>query len=88
MPSAAAPIISLCSAMRFLSRQVICKIGSMPAPRRRLDAASALICARAPAPSVTLTASARPLSATAFCKSSAASQDTGGANSAVMTNRP
>ena len=32
MPSAAAPIISPCSAMRFLSRQVICRIGSMPAP--------------------------------------------------------
>ena len=63
MPSAAAPISSLCSAMRFLSRQVSWSTGSTPAPRRRLAAASAAICARAPAPSVTLTASARPLSA-------------------------
>src|ERR1700685_202969 len=31
-PSAAAPIISLCSAIRFLSRQVICRIGSIPLP--------------------------------------------------------
>src|ERR1700728_3982904 len=87
MPSAAAPIISLCSAMRFLSRQVICRIGSLAAPRMRLDAASALICARAPAPSVTLTASARPFSPVAFFRSSAASHETGGASSAVMTNR-
>ena len=31
MPSAAAPISSLCSAMRFLSRQVSWRIGSTPA---------------------------------------------------------
>src|SRR5580704_11306833 len=88
MPSAAAPIISLCRAMRFLSRQVICRIGSMPAPISRLAAASALICARAPAPSVTLTASATPLSPSALRNSSCASHDTGGASSAVMTKRP
>src|SRR6202453_6472 len=86
MPSAAAPINSLCRAMRFLSRQVSWRTGSMPVPIRRLAAASALICARAPAPSVTLTASAKPLSAEALRKSSCASHDTGGASSAVMTN--
>ena len=36
MPSAAAPISSLCSAMRFLSRQVSWSTGSMPASSRRL----------------------------------------------------
>ena len=66
MPSAAAPIISLCKASRFLSRQVICRIGSMPARKSRLAPASALMWARAPAPSVTLTASAKPLSAAAL----------------------
>src|SRR5215471_5141519 len=66
MPSAAAPKISLCSANRFLSRQVICRMGSMPACNSRLAPASALIWARAPAPSVTLTASASPLSGAAL----------------------
>jgi len=87
MPSAAAPINSLCSAMRFLSRQVSCSTGSMPASRRSLAAASAAICARAPAPSVTLTASARPLRPCALRNSSAPSNDTGGVISAVMTKR-
>ena len=61
----------------------------------RLDAAlqqdrgrrTAPRCARAPAPSVTLTASARPFSGAALAIRSAASHDTGGAISAVMTKR-
>ena len=43
--------------------------------------------ARAPAPSVTLTASARPFRGAALAIRSAASHDTGGAISAVMTKR-
>ena len=53
---------SLCSAMRLRSRQVICRIGSSPAPTSIVAAVSAARCGRAPAPSVMLTASARPLS--------------------------
>src|SRR6476620_665140 len=44
--------------------------------------------ARAPAPSVTLTASARPLSGKAFSRRSFLSQETGGVISAVRTNLP
>src|SRR5438067_1266655 len=60
----------------------------MPALCSRLAAASAPICARAPAPSVTLTASARPLSGIALARRSCASQLTGGVTSAVSTKRP
>ncbi len=60
MPSAAAPIRSLCSAMRLRSRQASWRIGSMPALRQDRGGDGALRCARAPAPSVTLTASASP----------------------------
>src|SRR6516165_2322991 len=88
MPSAAAPISSPCKAMRFLSRQVSCRIGSMPASIRMAEAASAAICARAPAPSVMLTASASPRSGTALRSRSCASQETGGVTSAVITKRP
>ena len=88
MPSAAAPINSPCSARRFRSRQVICRIGSISAPIRIAAAASAPIWARAPAPSVTLTASASPRSGAALRMRSCASQDSGGVTSAVMTKRP
>ena len=87
MPSAAAAIRSLCSAMRLRSRQVSCRIGSMPFCSRIEAAVTGPRCARAPAPSVTLTASARPLSGAALASRSAASHDTGGAISAVMTKR-
>ena len=87
MPSAAAAISSLCRAMRLRSRQVSCRIGSMPSRIRIAAAATEPMWARAPAPSVTLTASARPLSGAALAIRSAASQDTGGAISAVMTKR-
>ena len=60
----------------------------MPASIRIADAASALIWARAPAPSVRFTASASPRSGVALRSRSCASQETGGATSAVMTKRP
>ncbi len=88
MPSAAAAIRSLCSAMRLRSRQVNWRIGSMPFCSSRPAAVTAPRCARAPAPSVTLTASARPLSGIALASRSAASNEAGGVISAVMTKRP
>ena len=60
----------------------------MSMPMRMEAAASAAIWARAPAPSVTFTASASPFSGAALLRRSCASADTGGAISAVMTNRP
>ena len=60
----------------------------MPAPKTMFAAASALIWTRAPAPSVILTASASPRSGVALRSRSWASQDTGGATSAVITKRP
>ena len=59
----------------------------MPFCIRMAAAATGSRWARAPAPSVTLIASARPLSGAALATSSAASQDTGGVISAVMTKR-
>ena len=58
----------------------------MPSRSRIAAAATEPMCARAPAPSVTLTASARPFNGAALAIRSAASHDTGGAISAVMTN--
>ena len=86
-PVAAAPIRSACSAIRLRSRQVSCRIGSMPCCTIRAAAIGADRCARALAPSVTLTASARPLSGSAFASRSCGSNETGGAISVVMTNR-
>ena len=66
-----------------------CRIGSIPFCASRMAAAiGALMCARALAPSVTLTASASPFSGSALRSRSAGSNDTGGAISAVMTKRP
>src|SRR5256885_331305 len=62
-------------------------IGTLPSWIRIAAAATGPSWARAPAPSVTLTASARPLSGAALAIRSAASHDTGGAISAVMTKR-
>ncbi len=50
-------------------------------------AATGLRCARAPAPSVTLTASASPFNGAALATRSPASQVAGGAISAVTTKR-
>src|SRR6202011_3677034 len=51
-------------------------------------AALAPMWARAPAPSVTLTASARPLSGRAVLITSSGSHESGGAISAVIAKRP
>jgi hypothetical protein len=74
--------------MRLQSRQVSWRIGSMPACSSSVAAAVALMWARAPAPSVTLTASAKPFNGVARARRSAGSQDTGGTTSAVTTNWP
>ena len=87
-PQAAAPMRSACSAIRLRSRQVNWRIGSMPARASRAAAIGAQRCARALAPSVTLTASARPASGNALRSRSSASHETGGVISAVTTNRP
>ena len=58
----------------------------MPARASRHAAIGAERCARAPAPSVTLTASASPASGSALRSKSSASQETGGVISAVMAN--
>ena len=84
-PSAAAPRRSLCKAMRLRSRTVNCSTGSMPCWARMAEAASADMCGRAPAPSVTLTASARPLRQPARSSTGAAVPASGGEVSAVMT---
>src|SRR5262245_59013238 len=60
----------------------------MPAVSRIPVAAETARWARAPAPSVTLTASASPRSGSAFLNRSSGSQLTGGATSAVITNWP
>jgi hypothetical protein len=74
--------------MRFLSRQVICRIGSTPTSITIFDAASALMWARAPAPSVRFTASAKPRSGVVLRIRSCGLLETGGATSAVITKRP
>ena len=51
-------------------------------------AASALMLARALAPSVTLTASARPRSGNAYLSNACGSVETGGVISAVTAKRP
>ena len=60
MPKAAAPMRSPWRARRLRSRTVNCSTGSMPCWASMAAQAKADICALAPAPSVTLTASARP----------------------------
>src|SRR5215470_8831074 len=74
--------------MRLRSRQVSCKIGSIPAATSNAAAAIALMWAWALAPSVTLTASASPRNGSALAVRSSGLQDTGGTTSAVMTKRP
>ena len=74
--------------MRLRSRQVSCKIGSIPAATSRAAAAVVLMWAWALAPSVTLTASASPRNGSALAVRSSGLQDTGGTTSAVMTKRP
>src|SRR6185503_7568727 len=88
MPSAAAPRRSPCSASRLRSRQVICRIGSIPACTRKCVAARLLRWTLAPAPSVTFTAVTSPFSGSARLRNSAGSVDTGGVISAVTTNWP
>src|SRR5687768_6691995 len=87
-PSETAPRMSACSASRLRSRQVIWNIGSMPFCTRKCDAARLDRCTLAPAPSVTLTAVATPLSGSARLRNSAGSVDTGGVISAVTTKSP
>src|ERR1700722_311657 len=60
----------------------------MPARTSSAAAAVAAMWARAPAPSVTFTASATPLSGNVRARRSSASHDTGGTISAVITNVP
>ena len=86
-PAAAAPMRSPWSAMRLRSRQVNCRIGSIPACTSIAAAIGAHRWARALAPSVTLTASASPRSGSALRMRSAGSNDTGGLISVVMTKR-
>src|SRR5690348_15139742 len=88
MPSDAAPRMSPCSASRLRSRQVIWKIGSMPLLTRKCAVARLERWTFAPAPSVTFTAVASPLSGMARRRNSAGSVDTGGVISAVSTNWP
>src|SRR6266850_414612 len=73
MPSETAPSRSPCSARRLRSRQVIWKTGSIPFWTRKCAAARLERWTLAPAPSVTLTAVARPLSGSAREMNSAGS---------------
>src|SRR6267378_148161 len=88
MPRETAPSRSPCSARRLRSRQVIWKMGSIPFWTRKCAAARLERWTLAPAPSVTLTAMARPLSGSAREMNSAGSVDTGGVISAVTTKSP
>ncbi len=63
-------------------------MGSTPLWRRSTAAASDPICERAPAPSVTLTASATPFKGLTLAMRSLRSLDTGGTISAVTANLP
>src|SRR5262245_7653529 len=74
--------------MRLRSRQASCRIGSTPFCSNIAAAASEPICERAPAPSVTLTASATPASGFALAMRSAGSHEAGGTISAVTANLP
>src|SRR5260370_20222182 len=74
--------------MRLRSRQVSCKIGSIPAATSSAAAAVAPMWAWALAPSVTLTASASPRNGSALAVRSSGLQDTGRTTSAVITKRP
>src|SRR6185503_13836383 len=73
---------------RLRSRQVICRIGSIPACTRKCVAARLDRCTLAPAPSVTFTAVTSPFSGSARLRNSAGSVETGGVISAVTTNWP
>src|SRR5579871_5034705 len=85
MPSAAAPIRSPWRARRLRSRTVNCSTGSMPCWARMAAHAIADICALAPAPSVTLTASARPFRQEVRSITLSAEAASGGEVSAVIT---
>src|SRR5260221_14020325 len=86
--SVAAPRRSLCRARRWRWRKVAGRTGSPPASTIRDAATRADIWARALAPSVTLTASARPFSGRAIWSSISRSAASGGVTSAVTTNAP
>ena len=60
----------------------------MPFSSSRAAAVSELTCERAPAPSVTLTASATPFNGATLEMRSARSQETGGTISTVTANLP
>src|SRR5262249_60855577 len=62
------------------------RLGSIPSRTSNDAAIGADGCARAPAPAVTLTASAKPVSGRALRSKSSAAQETGGVISAVMVN--
>src|SRR6185295_2491450 len=66
----------------------ICSTGSMPFCSRKWAAARLDMWTLAPAPSVTLSAAARPFSGSAAARKAAGSVDTGGDTSAVMVKRP
>ena len=88
MPSAAAPISSPCSAMRLRSRQVSWRIGSIPRPPQRARRRRGRRCTRAPAPSVTLTASAQALQRGAPCAGGPRDRRTPAARSRRSSRRP
>src|SRR5262249_62172883 len=83
----AAPIGSVSGARGLRAGQATCGMGSTPACAIREAAASALIWARALAPSVRLTASARPLSGSALRRRSSGSNETGGGGPGGMGKR-
>src|SRR5438477_522636 len=89
MPSAAAPSTSACSAMRLRSRPVIWTMGSTPALRMITAAATAAIATIARFESVTLTASTKPLRASARRRTTVADAYAGamGAALAAMVAR-
>ena len=88
MPRAAAPRTSRWRRSLLRSRPLICSTGSSPARTNWPAAARLDRCARAPAPSVTLTASTSPLSGTARSIIEPGSAERGGVISAVTANRP
>src|SRR5215472_5364990 len=88
MPKVAAPMRSPWSARRLRSRTVNCSTGSTPCWARTAAQAKADICALAPAPSVTFTASARPFRQPARSITADWAAASGGEVSAVMTKAP
>jgi len=79
------PTSWLCKAMRLRSRQVSWRMGSIPFCIRIEAATVESRWARALAPSVTLTASARPFIDAARSIRSFGSAESGGVTSAVIT---